>query len=195
MSARTWYGPQLNDWAGRWVSYWTGGQGVFAMSAEEDTGIMQALTQLAQDRRARLDRVLILRAASDYTVGSAGHERRRLRRQGGERRLSRQSGGVGRALYGGRAGGANAGRRLGADKRHDPNGGAVTSPAPAYCWMRRLALAMMMLKVELTADWIAGPSLAWKYWPLLLAQPCMVGPSWLVMGATRVSYWLSPVMA
>lgn len=72
MSARTWYGPQLNDWAGRWVSYWTGGQGVFAMSAEEDTGIMQALTQLAQDRRARLDRVLILRAASDYTVGPPG---------------------------------------------------------------------------------------------------------------------------
>jgi len=72
MSARTWYGPQLNDWAERWVAYWTGGQGVFAMSAEEDTGIMQALTQLAQDKRVRLDRVLILRAASDYTVGPPG---------------------------------------------------------------------------------------------------------------------------
>jgi purine nucleoside permease len=69
MSARFWYGPRMNDWARRWVDYWTGGKGVFAMSAEEDTGIMQALTQLAQAGRAMLDRVLILRAASDYTVG------------------------------------------------------------------------------------------------------------------------------
>ena len=53
MSARTWYGERLNDWARRWVAYWTGGAGVFAMSAEEDTGILQALTLLAQDHRAR----------------------------------------------------------------------------------------------------------------------------------------------
>jgi purine nucleoside permease len=72
MSARTWYGDRLNDWAERWVAYWTGGHGVFAMSAEEDTGIMQALTFLAHARRARLDRVLILRAASDYTVAPPG---------------------------------------------------------------------------------------------------------------------------
>lgn len=72
MSARTWYGERLNIWARAWVSYWTGGAGLFAMSAEEDTGVMQALTLLANDGRARLDRVLILRAASDYTVGPPG---------------------------------------------------------------------------------------------------------------------------
>lgn len=72
MSARTWYGDKLNDWAQRWVPYWTGGQGVFAMSADEDTGVMQALTFLAKGGRARLDRVLILRAASDYTVAPPG---------------------------------------------------------------------------------------------------------------------------
>lgn len=72
MSARTWYGDRMNDWAERWVSYWTGGQGVFAMSAEEDTGIMQALTLLAKGGRAKLDRVLILRAGSDYTVAPPG---------------------------------------------------------------------------------------------------------------------------
>ncbi|QUD89388.1 purine-nucleoside phosphorylase [Phenylobacterium montanum] len=72
MSARTWYGARMNDWAERWVDYWTGGKGQFAMSAEEDTGIMQALTFLARDRRVRLDRVLILRAASDYTVQPPG---------------------------------------------------------------------------------------------------------------------------
>ena len=72
MSARFWYGDHLNQWAERWVPYWTGGQGVFAMSAEEDTGIMQALTLLARAGRAKLDRVLILRAGSDYTVGPPG---------------------------------------------------------------------------------------------------------------------------
>jgi len=72
MSARFWYGPTLNEWARRWVDYWTAGKGVFVMSAEEDAGIMQSLTFLAQAGRASLDRVLILRAASDYTVGPPG---------------------------------------------------------------------------------------------------------------------------
>jgi purine nucleoside permease len=72
MSARFWYGPHLNDWAERWTSYWTGGKGVFVMSAEEDTGIMQGLTQLAAAGRVDLRRVLILRAGSDYTVGPPG---------------------------------------------------------------------------------------------------------------------------
>ena len=72
MSARTWYGDKLNDWARQWVSYWTGGKGVFAMSAEEDTGVMQGLSFLARAGRANLDRVLILRAGSDYTVPPPG---------------------------------------------------------------------------------------------------------------------------
>jgi purine nucleoside permease len=72
MSARTWYGDHLNDWARAWVSYWTGGKGVFAMSAEEDTGIMQGLSFVAHAGRASLDRVLILRGGSDYTLGPPG---------------------------------------------------------------------------------------------------------------------------
>lgn len=72
MSARFWYGEHLNQWAERWVPYWTGGKGVFAMSAEEDTGIMQALTFLGHAGRASVDRVLILRAGSDYVVAPAG---------------------------------------------------------------------------------------------------------------------------
>jgi purine nucleoside permease len=72
MSARVWYGQHFNTWAEQWVAYWTGGKGVFAMSAEEDSGILQALTFLAQDGRVRLDRVLVLRGASDYTVGAVG---------------------------------------------------------------------------------------------------------------------------
>ncbi len=72
MSARNWYGEHLNDWARAWVSYWTGGKGVFAMSAEEDTGVMQGLSFLAHAGRELLERVLILRAASDYTIGPPG---------------------------------------------------------------------------------------------------------------------------
>jgi purine nucleoside permease len=72
MSARFWYGDHLTAWAEQWVPYYTGGQGVFAMSAEEDTGILQALTFLSQDHRVRLDRVLVLRAASDYAVAPPG---------------------------------------------------------------------------------------------------------------------------
>jgi purine nucleoside permease len=72
MSARFWYGDHMTAWAERWVPYWTGGKGVFAMSAEEDTGILQALTFLAQDGRVKLDRILVLRAASDYTVAPPG---------------------------------------------------------------------------------------------------------------------------
>ncbi|HWE99547.1 MAG TPA: purine nucleoside permease [Caulobacteraceae bacterium] len=72
MSARFWSGPHMTDWARRWVPYWTGGKGVFAMSAEEDAGVMQALTQLSGAGRVRLDRVLMLRGASDYVVGPPG---------------------------------------------------------------------------------------------------------------------------
>ena len=72
MSSRFWYGEHMTDWAERWVPYWTGGKGVFAMSAEEDTGVMQALSFLAKAGRARTDRVLMLRAGSDYVVAPPG---------------------------------------------------------------------------------------------------------------------------
>jgi purine nucleoside permease len=72
MSSRFWYGAHMTAWAERWVPYWTGGQGVFAMSAEEDTGVMQALTQLAKAGRVRTDRVIMLRAASDFVAAPPG---------------------------------------------------------------------------------------------------------------------------
>jgi purine nucleoside permease len=72
ISARTWYGERLNVWARRWVDYWTHGEGVFAMSAEEDAGVLQALDFLARAKRADRNRVLILRAASDYTLNPSG---------------------------------------------------------------------------------------------------------------------------
>jgi purine nucleoside permease len=69
---RYWVGASMNAWAERWVSYWTGGRGTFVMTAEEDAGIMQSLTFLAQAGRVDLKRVLVLRTASDYDAPGDG---------------------------------------------------------------------------------------------------------------------------
>lgn len=67
-----WHGDLLNDWASRWVPYWTGGAGVFATSAMEDTGTLAALTRLANAGRVDLDRVLVLRTTSNFTMQHDG---------------------------------------------------------------------------------------------------------------------------
>jgi purine nucleoside permease len=71
---RYWMGSAMNAWAERWVSYWTAGRGTFAMTAEEDAGIMQSLTFLANAGRADVHRVLVLRTASDYSVPGDGED-------------------------------------------------------------------------------------------------------------------------
>ncbi len=63
-----WHGGLLNAWASRWVPYWTGGAGVFATSAMEDSGTLAALTRLAKGGRVDLDRVLVLRTTSNFTM-------------------------------------------------------------------------------------------------------------------------------
>lgn len=73
ISASTfWHGDLLNDWASGWVAYWTKGKGVFATSAMEDTGTLTALTSLAQAGRVDLDRVLVLRTTSNFTMQHPG---------------------------------------------------------------------------------------------------------------------------
>ncbi len=67
-----WVGEKLNDWAERWVAYWTSGQGVMATTAEEDLGFMQALALQAQAGRVDMRRVLVLRTASDYDAPPPG---------------------------------------------------------------------------------------------------------------------------
>ena len=63
-----WHGEILNDWANEWVDYWTEGKGEFVTSAMEDTGTLQALTFLDNAGKADVDRVLVLRTASNYTM-------------------------------------------------------------------------------------------------------------------------------
>ena len=69
---RFWIGAKMADWARKWVPYYTGGQGVFATTAEEDTGYMQALTFLAQVHKVDLARALDLRTGSDFCMPPAG---------------------------------------------------------------------------------------------------------------------------
>jgi purine nucleoside permease len=61
-----WHGKLLNEWANDWVKYHTDGQGNYVTTAMEDTGVLQALTFLNKSKRADLNRVLVLRTASDF---------------------------------------------------------------------------------------------------------------------------------
>ena len=65
-------GERMTEWARRWTAYWTGGSGHFTMSAEEDAGVMQALTFLDAGGRVDWNRVLDLRTASNFILPPAG---------------------------------------------------------------------------------------------------------------------------
>jgi purine nucleoside permease len=67
-----WHGKILNEWADRWVNYWTEGKGNFVTSAMEDTGTFQALTYLHPTGKVNKDRVMVLRTASNYTMPPPG---------------------------------------------------------------------------------------------------------------------------
>jgi purine nucleoside permease len=65
-SGTFWHGALLDEWAVDWVRYHTGGKGDFVTTAMEDTGTLQSLTFLAKAARVDLNRVLVLRTASNF---------------------------------------------------------------------------------------------------------------------------------
>jgi purine nucleoside permease len=67
-----WHGKLLNEWANRWVEYWTDGKGQFVTSAMEDTGTFQSLTYLHPTGKVNKERVMVLRTASNYTMPPPG---------------------------------------------------------------------------------------------------------------------------
>ncbi len=67
-----WHGKILNEWASRWVEYWTDGKGRFVTSAMEDTGTFQSLTYLHASGKVDKERVMVLRTASNYTMQPPG---------------------------------------------------------------------------------------------------------------------------
>ena len=73
LSAMTfWHGKRMTEWANHWVDQWTQGKGEFVTSAMEDTGVMQAMTYLDAIGRADRDRVLVMRAGSNFTMPPPG---------------------------------------------------------------------------------------------------------------------------
>jgi len=67
-----WHGELMNDWANQWVDYWTEGQGNFVSSAMEDTGTYLSLSWLTRIGRVDVNRLLVLRTASNYTMPPPG---------------------------------------------------------------------------------------------------------------------------
>ncbi len=67
-----WHGKLLNEWANRWVDYWTDGKGQFVTSAMEDTGTFTSLTYLSPTGRVDKERVMVLRTGSNYTIQPPG---------------------------------------------------------------------------------------------------------------------------
>ncbi len=71
-SSTFWHGKLLNEWANDWVRYHTDGKGNYVTTAMEDAGTLQSLTFLAHAGKVDLNRVLVLRTASDFDQGVPG---------------------------------------------------------------------------------------------------------------------------
>ena len=67
-----WHGEILNAWANAWVDYWSDGKGEFVSSAMEETGTYQSLTYLDKTGRVDVDRLMVLRTASNFTMPPPG---------------------------------------------------------------------------------------------------------------------------
>ena len=65
-SSTFWHGKLLSQWANDWVKYHTDGKGNYVTTAMEDTGTLESLTFLARAGRVDLNRVMVLRTASDF---------------------------------------------------------------------------------------------------------------------------------
>lgn len=67
-----WHGARLNGWANDWTRYWTKGQGEYVTSAMEETGTFQAIEYLHRIGRADRNRVMVLRAGSNFDMPPPG---------------------------------------------------------------------------------------------------------------------------
>lgn len=73
LSASTyWHGVRLNEWANDWLHLYAGEDANFMTSNMEDSGTMTALQRLAREDRVDIERVLILRTASNFTFPPPG---------------------------------------------------------------------------------------------------------------------------
>jgi purine nucleoside permease len=72
MSSSTyWHGKLMNQWANDWIKLYRGEDANFMTSNMEDSGTLTSLTRLAEVGRVDIDRVLVLRTASNFTMPPA----------------------------------------------------------------------------------------------------------------------------
>jgi purine nucleoside permease len=67
-----WHGKLMDQWADRWMDYFTNSQGHFATTAMEDTGSLLSLQFLAKAGKVDPERILVLRTVSNYDQQPAG---------------------------------------------------------------------------------------------------------------------------
>lgn len=69
---RYWHGPGRTQWARDWVGLWTGGKGRFVMTNMESQTMAGAMLNAAAQGLVDLDRVLVLRTASNASMPPPG---------------------------------------------------------------------------------------------------------------------------
>ena len=62
----------MNDWANDWVRYWSEGAADYVTSAMEETGTFLSVEYLHRLGRVDRNRVMVLRAGSNYTMPPPG---------------------------------------------------------------------------------------------------------------------------
>jgi purine nucleoside permease len=67
-----WHGALMNEWANRWVHYWSDGNTDFVTSAMEETGTYLAIEYLHNAGRVDKNRFMVLRGGSNYTMQPPG---------------------------------------------------------------------------------------------------------------------------
>ncbi len=67
-----WHGAMMNDWANRWVSYWSDGRTDMVTSAMEETGTYLSIEYLHNSGLVDKNRFMVLRAGSNYTMQPPG---------------------------------------------------------------------------------------------------------------------------
>ena len=72
LCTRFWAGRSSTQWARNWSSFYSEGSATFAVTQEEDWAFAEALGSLSRAGRANASRLLVLRAASDYSYEPDG---------------------------------------------------------------------------------------------------------------------------
>ncbi len=115
-----WHGKLLDQRANDWVKYWTEGKGNYVTTAMEDSGLCQAMTNLAKAGKVDFNRVMVLRTASNLRFAAARADRGGKPRRGKQRRVFCLPAELGVGLSGRQQGGPRDRGPLGQVRKNGP---------------------------------------------------------------------------